>query len=591
MSEELKKESCRSSFAVSTDDCVQKSISERNVSVLVEEGKSDCETVSGEKKQTCRVTPPDCNAEIYVCSYYWLPEKADRSEMPDYVELRVEIGALSQSCLLHKNEMNAANLMKKCPLVCMESQKSKMTFHQQIRKAVTDQMLMHSLPEGYYLKHVGATWLPNQNLVFVRGNEVIGACDRPYKVDAECSGIHLLHSERPTMKMFDVLNEFTLETSPRPVLLLSYAVLSTIRSVLRDYGIPFQGVLYLYGPPSTGKTTAVQRIFGTYQDDKGQCVGIAQAGSTSTALEEQMRRLRDQPLVIDDLCRSESKRLEKRRIETVSKIIRQATGDIPIIKKSGKNTVSLPNESAIVMTSEFALENLSDCNRLLLVSFRKAKPIPNDLTPACVGDILRLYSQWFTWNWRGEIQEFRKKISSYLSEYKDEMCPRMCTNYACLEAAFDSLMHALRANGLSETTEHNLRLRMKGLLNKSIDCHIRMIARITAKIPLGNLSYYLLLAIKEKQFKMTKRVEDLSSCDGIEWKKDICLKYEAVVRVLRGVYTYRDWSGRKIMNYFRDIGALDIQESNGYTVRLAEGTPRVCRFKKKVLEMDKREFK
>ena len=59
MCEELKKESGRSSFAVSTDDCVQKSISERNVSVLVEEGKSDCETVSGEKKQPCRVTPPD----------------------------------------------------------------------------------------------------------------------------------------------------------------------------------------------------------------------------------------------------------------------------------------------------------------------------------------------------------------------------------------------------------------------------------------------------------------------------------------------------------------------------------------------------
>lgn len=524
------------------------------------------------------MTVEGCNGSVTIRTAYY-PLSANQDQAPAYVELELQIGSMISKYVLPIKRLNAKDIQKECPLLRFQSKQARINFDDELVHELISGRIDGSIESGYYLEKPGATIFPDGHICFLRGAELIGICNRPYKVAPEISDMKLVSEGDSPTPLIPVLID-----SPLQVLLVfAYVILSSIRSLLLDTGIDLQAVLYIVGKQGLGKTTLATRIAGIYKKSE-KTAGMVQTGSTPAAVNSLMAILRDQPMVVDDLCLSSSKDTARKRIELVSTLIRQATGSIPIVKKTGKDTVELPCEASIILTAEFHLENMSDLTRCIIVPIQKALDIPDELTSELIGDAVRHYSLWLTEHIQEELEQFREAVGDAVSNW--DIDARIATNYACLRTAFRSFVRSLSGSGYSSNTVDRILNVMDKALKKAIKSHRAMIDQIKDSIPVGNLSYCILEGHRNGAFNLVKKVDKLSKHDGIIWKDDLCLRREALIQFVRKQPGYHDWSSNRITRTLKDLNALVLQEENAATVRLSkeEDVPRVYRIRLKVLK-------
>lgn len=524
------------------------------------------------------MTVDGCNGSVTILTAYYALS-ANANQPPLCVALEVRVGNLVSICFLPIKELNAKGLQKECPLLQFKGKQAKANFDEALVGELTDGLTDGSIQSGYYLEEPGAIIFPDGHIGFLRGSELLGICNRPYMVAPEIRDIKLAGEGNALPYLLSLLI-----TSPLQVLLVfAYVILSSIRSLLINSGIDLQAVLYIVGGQGLGKTTLATRIAGIYKKS-GSTIGTVQAGSTHSAVNALMTTLRDQPIIVDDLCLSASRDTARKRVELASKLIRQATGSIPIIKKAGKATVELPCETSLILTAEFHLENMSDLTRCIIVPIQSPLNIPNELTPNLIGDAVRHYSLWFTEHTREELGQFREAVHGAVSERNIDT--RIATNYACLMTAFQSFIRSLTDSEYS-TKLVDLALNMMDMaFTKAMEQHQAMIRQIKETIPLGNISYCLLEGYRNGAFNLAKTAKKLKKHDGIIWKDDLCLRKEPFIQFIRQQPGYHDWSSSQIKRFLKDINALVIQEENADTVRISTepGVPRVYRIRTKILK-------
>lgn len=169
----------------------------------------------------------------------------------------------------------------------------------------------------------------------------------------------------------------------------------------------------------------------------------------------------------------------------------------------------------------------------------------------------------------------------------------IATNYACLEAAFQSFLRSLGEVGVAPN-EVNLSLeRMGKALDKAMEEHQAMIEQIKDRVQVGNLSFCILEGYRNGAFDLAKRIEKLIKHDGIIWRGDLCLRKDALIQFVRQQSGYHDWTSNRITRALRDINALVIQEEGTAMVRLAKGEsiPRVYRIRLNVLKDTAKAYK
>lgn len=288
-----------------------------------------------------------CNASVQVHNAFY-PLTANFEDMPIFLELSVLIGGLVTRLILPIQQYHSKGLHAKCPLLRFDNRKTRSTFDEALIADLTNGLASGRIHRGYYFDRAGAHTLPDGSTCFIRGSELLGSCGRPYFIAPKISNMRLRGNREPLSQFLSFLG-----CSPVQVLLVfAYVLLSSIRSLLIGNGIDLQAVLYIVGGQGLGKTTLATRLAGIYEKE-GVPVGIVQAGSTQAAVNTLMAGLRDQPLIVDDLCLSASKDTARKRVDLASKLIRQGTGSIPIIKKVGSATVELPCEASLILTAEF----------------------------------------------------------------------------------------------------------------------------------------------------------------------------------------------------------------------------------------------
>lgn len=520
----------------------------------------------------------ECNASAQVKKAFY-PLTANLAELPALVELVLQVDDWESYLTLPLQQCNAKEIQKQCPLLRFQNRKAQATFDKSLIANLLSGLKDGTVERGYLFDKGGANILPDGQLCFIRGSELLGKCGRPYQIASSINSIRLRGNKEPPSQLLPLLAA----APPQVLLVLAYIVLTSIHSLLAENGIDLQAVLYIVGGQGLGKTTLATRIAGIYERD-GKPVGIAQAGSTHAAVNALMTDLRDQPVIIDDLCLSASRDTARKRIELTSKLIRQGTGCIPIIKQSGKKTVELPCEAGLIMTAEFSLENLSDLTRCIIVPMKKPLNIPDELTPERIGNAIRHYSQWFAKHFQEELSRFHSMINRAVG-YK-EMDARMATNYACLLAAFQSFLRSLCDLDVSKKARDSVHNRMDHALSKAIAEHQRMINQIKETVPQANLSFCILEGYKNHAFQLAEKKKGLTEKDGILWQKDLCLRREALIRFIRTQPGYQNWSSNRITRALKDIGALALQEENAATVRLSKkgNVPRVYRIRLDILE-------
>ena len=518
--------------------------------------------------------PDGCSADIKIHSVHYLTNDSFDA-MPMFVRFWIKAANMKKLLVLPINQFNAAGIQKEVPFLCFTERGARAAFDKEILTSLLTALEKNSVPRGYYFNENGAVTLQDGRVCFVRGGELIGECSFPYVISPSISKMHLLGSDVD----LSILSSVLLASPPQVLLTFAYVILSSIRSVLVNSGIDFQAVLYVIGKQGLGKTTLAKRIAGIYEQDK-KPVGIIQAGSTHAATNAIMTSLRDQPVVIDDLCLSASRSTERKRIELASNLIRQGTGDVPIIKKVGNSIENSTCAASLIMTAEFYLDNLSDLTRCILVPITNTLCIPDALTSSLVGGAVRHYSRWFTKQTDRKIEQLHGWLNTKLDISLDS---RMSTNYACLGASFHSFITSLPGYNQSSYLADELVKKMAAAVDLAIAVHKDMIGKVNENRPVGNLSFCILEGYRHGAFKLAKKLKKLKKRSGIIWKNDLCLKSEALVQFVRQQPGYHDWTSNRITRALKDINALVLQEDSCNTVHLTKGTPRVYRIRLNVL--------
>lgn len=515
------------------------------------------------------------NVVVTILSVFY-PHTGSLDDTPAFVKFLVKIATLENILTLPIDQFNAATIQRKFPLLRFHSRGARASFDKTIVASLLDALEHNAVPRGYHFDRNGAALLPNGETCFIRGAELIGKCDLPYIISPNISQMRLLGSDAPLSKLPALL----LTAPPQVLLVFAYVILSSVRSILSSRGVDIQSVLYITGGQGLGKTTLATRIAGIYEQD-GKPVGIIQAGSTHSAVNAMMASLRDQPVVIDDLCYSASRNTARKRIDLASNLIRQGTGNVPIIKKVGNSTIEVTCEASLIMTAEFYLENLSDLTRCIIVPMVKPLDIPDALTPALVGSAVRHYSKWFADHMEREVEQIHKNIKSKEDATMDN---RMSTNYACLEATLRSFVTSLYDLEFSPDLGDAILGKMDGAIADAKAAHKVMIEKINENRPVGNLSFCILEGYRNGAFDLTSKLKKLDTHSGIIWKDDLCLKKESLIQFVRQQPGYHEWSPNKITRALKDINALVLQEDGGNTVHLDKSSPRVYRIRLNVLK-------
>lgn len=505
---------------------------------------------------------------------------ANLTDLPAFVEATVQGNGWESSLTVPLRQYSGKELQKICPLLRFHGRKAQVAFDETLNADLISGLKTGRIPRGYLFDKTGTTILPDGRICFVRGAEVLGDCGRPYLISPEINNVQLLGQGTPPSQLVPIL----LSSPPQVLLVLAYVVLASIRSFLVENGLDLQAVLYIVGGQGLGKTTLATRVAGIYKKE-GIPVGVVQAGSTHAAVNALMTGLRDQPIIIDDLCLSVSRDTARKRIELAAKLIRQGTGTVPIIKRSGNSTVELPCEAGLIMTAEFHLDNLSDLTRCMIVPVQKSLDIPDDITPDLIGDAIRHYSLWLTEHAQEELIRFHKTVDTVLID-RGNVDARIVTNYACLYAAARSFLCSMRELNPPQNWENDVLRIMSKALSAAWREHQRMIDQLKECFPVGNLPFCILEGYKNKAFDLAKKIEKLSKNDGIVWKNDLCLRREALVQFIRQQPGYHDWTSNRITRALKDINALALQEDEAATVRLTkeENVPRVYRIRLNVLK-------
>lgn len=503
--------------------------------------------------------------------------------LPIFVKILISTPGWERAFIIPFKDLTIHKLEKICgPFLCIQSTKSRAA----LRDTLSCALLMlkeGTVRYGYYLDRPGAIRFPDGHVCFLRGSEILGSCNRPLLLSEPLRDMQLAGSG--AQGSLSQLPSLLLSASLQVLLVLSYVILTSIRSLLIEEGLPLQAVLYIVGKQGLGKTTLAERIAAIYTKNGRPC-GIVQAGSTLAASNDMITSLRDQPVIIDDVCNSAAPEVKREGLKLAAHLIRQGTGVTPIIKRSGKDTVQLSAEAGLIFTAEFPLENLSDLTRCIIVPLQEQPFIPDQLTPALIGDVIRFYSSWFCDHADEEIKHFR---SAPVVRAAVKMDKRISNNYRFLQAAFGSFLRFLSDSVIS-CDENQLLMRLNDAMEYALWYQQGMIESLLEDVPVGNLAFCLYDGFENEAFGLAKKISKLEKHEGILWKGDLCLRAEPLVKFVRTQRGFHNWSPNKITRTLKDYGALVLQEENAATVHLTKGTPRVYRIRLDILKESAERF-
>lgn len=525
------------------------------------------------------MTIKGCNASICVKKVFY--PIAEDCNVPRLIELTLDFDGQRQILCVPPQEYTAKGLFKRCPLLRVSNKRG---FDDVLINNLMEGLSTGEIQRGLYFENSGANTLPDGSICFVHGQEVIGPLSSPYAVSDEIRRTNLIGKDTSISPLPSLL----LASPPQVLLVLAYVLQSSIRSLLIQNGINLQSVLYILGGQGLGKTTLATRISGIYKEGE-KATGFIQLGSTSAATNDLLTSLRDQAVIVDDLCLSASQCEMKERLRLAAKLLRQATSDIPIIKKQGNRTVKLPCAASLIITAEFSLDNMSDLTRCVLVPIQAPLDLSDALTPELMGAAVRHYLKWLAKHFSSELDKIRHDMND--TQTSDFHGTRMATNYGCLRAVFLSFLRSLHTIELPSQAKDKIAQRMDTALNKAIHVHHDLIGQLMERIPVGNLPFCILEGYRHGAFDLANKIKKLGDHDGILYKDDLCLRSDALIQFIRQQPGYRDWSRNRITRELKDINALVIQEEKTDTVHLTKESPRVYRIRLNILKNAAKNFK
>lgn len=516
-------------------------------------------------------------------SYFAL--NAKQGDLPK----RQEVHALfdtgrEESHVMDARKLTAHELQK--AFVCLRiPSKNRKDIENWVKDELQEHLYGNCQSQGLYLEQNGilsynGRWFANY------GNHILG---NPSALTMNRTDVTI--DMPPTSRgAFDTLMGILMDADPKILVALTYLAVTMLRSQVRAMGNQWQAVLMIVGKQGFGKTTLARLLVDWIVDAQtAMCPCFFSAGSTPAGLQEAMTNMRDLPVVVDDLCLSASPRLQQKYKDTGAQLVREGTAGSLITKKvSPTETRTMLCEAGLIFTAEFALENPSDITRCLYLNLDKPLHLPPSLTSETIGAgmlrFVELFLLYYRDTWLSMLQK-RLQIPP-----KSIVHPRIWNNLQVVQWGWDCLTYAAKRDGFSAIYMETISEGFYDALNASIRYQDALLRQVERRRKKGNLAEILLNGLQNGAFDLAKKLKKLEECDGMIWKKDLCLFRDALERYVRQQDGYAAYTIKQITRELQDIGALVVQESGTLQVKLKSGYPRVYRIRIEALEAARKQF-
>lgn len=514
----------------------------------------------------------------------YIPEKTFPDGEPVIAEMAIafENGPIG-TVQLPPNKIEVREIRKQEPRLPANTPE---TFADELRAQLSEGLASGRIRKGLYLKKSGCHQLPDGGLVYTFGPKLLGTCKYPYLLENDTGVVPRTLDVQPGA--MERLGRSLLCAKPQALIAGAYTLVTHIRSWVRSTTPSWQAVLNIVGGQGLGKTYLARILTDWYQDEDGDCPLFLEAGGSMAAIRDEMNNARDLPLVVDDLCKSASRTTERERKELGAKLVREGANAAPIIKKRpGGHTEKLKCAAGVILTAEFALENASDITRCIFVPINSPLDLPKSLTSQTVGDAVAAFLNWFPANQAWMRDELKKQLTK---EYPSELHQRVKNNFTILRFGFQAFLRAAMDEGMPEEISSHLMKHFDNAAVESIDFQQGLLRKLDAQNKKANLPYLIIDGFYNDGFDLAKKPDKLPKHEGVIWKRDLCLRPEALERFVRMQDGYQNYTLSKISQELKDIGALVLQEEGTAQVKLRKDLPRVYRLRLDVLRSEAEQF-
>lgn len=452
-----------------------------------------------------------------------------------------------------------------------------------MREALAD--LLESIPpaqRGILFTESGMHVIDGQ-ACYVAGRTVIGHVERPFQVSPSLWG-YALESNKLTVLELSRFITYLSET-PVSAIAFCYTLLSSLQSTILNCAIPWQSILLISGGQGKGKSTTATNMCCPFSQGNAP-YGFFDAGSTSSALHDAMASCRDMPLVVDDLCLSSNRDMQRKRKDLGAQLIRSAANKSGNSKKSGKERVSIACQAGLVLTAEFTMDAPSDVTRCIQL------PVDTQQTGAdfhirqWASAAFAQFIVWFVGRYEAEKYSLTSAYQSLMVK-PPSSSPRLSIGYFLMHWALSRLIQfAVETNAVEKPVLMHLHSSASQLLGKMWRRQLAMLEQLEEKTPDQSICQVLWKAysndvfkIKNKKFKLLD--EDVDAYDN---GKQLFLKPVAAINLVRSRRGYHNLTKNQLSAELSTRGILSFQSGNGYTVKIDAGFPRCYRINLDALE-------
>ena len=414
-----------------------------------------------------------------------------------------------------------------------------------ILQSIEDHLMLKDITLGLYLEKYGMQKLPNNKYGYLLGSKLIGG-NYKYVIDPELPKLRVREARLDPA----VVRETLSESSGAILLLLAFIMLCSVRSLLFESLIDFQGIFFITGPRSVGKTTLATRMCSFWETDNHNPVGIMQASSTRAVQSEMATVLRDMVIVSDDYAMLSNKQEKNDRLGKGEHLLMEASSKTPTMKKIGKQWKESVCNAGIVMTAEYVFAAESPVSRMILLPLSEQLALPPGLTPEFCGGLVHSFVCWAV-SHPDEIQNCNKAHAPIKSSVS-----RIQSNYSCLYNIFELFLQSLPYLHFGSVICQKLLDRLENQMDDSIEEQENILFRLRNKKKRSNVAKIILAFLEKGGFKLTDDFEELPNHQGVIKKDVLYLRRIALQQCVRCQPGYSEYTATKIAQELLDLGVL-----------------------------------
>lgn len=480
-----------------------------------------------------------------VCGY----RKAQREGIGPLAALRINFRIVGQteeqSTIIMFQDLNSFDFETNFP-GCICSDSNGKSTKKRVVQYIREQIIKCASSIGRGIYYDGTGWYGKQ---FVTGRTVIGA-DMTYTVSPSIEGISL--ASDPAMTSCEAAEALFSALRRMPDVGLStfaFTLFSSLRSVLREESLPTACLLYLVGEQGFGKTTLAKSYCSLYNGADKKPVDAFEAHSTDSAMRDALADARDRTVLFDDVCKSTDPSTQRKRRNTAANLGRDATSEIPAIRKSGKAREPVVCNASLVVTGEFPLETPSDLTRCVVVEVKKRLTGGTARDRIIAASALEGFLQWFSEHYDQERARLRIEYNNFRSEDRSHQEERLQISLWELSWAMSSFLRfALEVGAISTQAAAQIDTALTSELHRIFASTLQRVQNLSER-SLMSLSNIIAVGAKNRRFPCFSH----NGC--------LCVKSKELTKYLKQVTQRPDLQVNDVTAALRQLNLLRCDRS------------------------------